>query len=774
MKKKSKPTKLRSLGESSPPKGPVFFQHPLSTIPREKLIPGLVEYAKTSASDFKTHLDAVVEILCKVEPLQAIASLATYGLFSSVGKDGERSRPKWQQRFGQSHVELVQALLLTIPATNLKINPPHPTDIQKLMDVLPELSESFAHRRMVIMEQERSEQQKAIIAFQESLRLHTQNVRNWGYFDDVVRISSELYAPLDEDFEKAIGIKATKILAAFLFMLRTTEQRINTKMKILAGACSQKNIGDMVRKYYELSDFKSEKPEKMIEYVNQQGLDYDQVKYLIISHIEYALSDAFIFSSSTVASDLSVSDKAVSSLFGELSLLFGDLKSTDLEYLFLDNPVWTKPLIRIDESEFFCPIPQAFFSFVRPAMDALINRHPAVKLACDRRRAEFLECESARLFSKAFPGAEVVAGYSWTESGVEFENDLLVRIDSHLLIIEAKSGTVSWPALRGAPDSMKRRVEDLLIEPSLQSARLADRIKRVIANPDMKLALLPGLNLQIDRVHIVLRLSITLEDFAMTQANLSQLSGTGWLPEGHSLAPCILITDLNVIFDILESTGQKLNYLRRRTELATSGLVTMGDELDHLGLYLANGFNLGEAEQARATLQLLEMSDKIDSYCTARAEGISVRKPTPFLGHWWGDICKKVEERHVDRWTEMYEMLLTVSPNEQRTAEEMFEKIKKKVMKNWRHPSHHCTVTITPLPHKSVGIALYAFKGLDRNARREKMNAIAAKLFESSHVTRCLIIAIDIDRGDYPYTAMAVLDRGDDAKPQTLTDLVAY
>ena len=279
--------------------------------------------------------------------------------------------------------------------------------------------------------------------------------------------------------------------------------------------------------------------------------------------------------------------------------------------------------------------------------------------------------------------------------------------------------------------------------------------------------------MRLDQVHTVLRLSVTLEDFATIQTNLGELRRTGWLPDDHTLAPCMLLTDLEIVFDILEPAGQKLHYLRRRTELATH-MVTMGDEIDHLGLYLANGFNIGESEFGGVALHLVEMSKEIDDFCVARAEGVKVRKPRLRLSKWWSDICASVEQRAFHRWTDVYNILLTLAPEEQEEAEKMFTRIKTNVRANSKDPLHQCSVVVIPTPSKTSALALYAFRDADSDKRRERMESVALKTFDHPNVARCLVLAVNIDRGVYPYATLAVVSRGGGRDQSSIDDLLVY
>ena len=724
-------------------------------------MPALVEHAKLSRERYHSVLSEILDVLRSADPLQTITALAAFGLTTPVDSDGVGGSWLNNDRFSQSHVELIQALALALPAENWSHTPPNPSQIQKLFDLLPVLADAFAHQRMAIMGQNRSDEHKAVTMVQELLRLHTQVVRNWGYFDDVLRICNELYSPLDIAFGERIGVSATCLIAAFHCLVRQSEKEMSNECVRLREVLGQGSAEGIIRKYYELNPQFKDNPDDMVALVVQRNAGVEGTKALVMAHWQFCLREIFEFSAASLGAALGLPEKQLKSALDRLSLAPGDLQSEKTEFLLLDNPVWCKPVIRLGGGRYFCAIPQVFFSFVHQTLERLASPYSALIDSVRQRRARFLEDQVKQVFEAAFPGADIVPGYRWREDGTEYENDLIVRIDSYLILVEAKSGSVSWPALRGAPARAKKHIEELFISPSVQSARLADRIKAVCTSPQLQNSLLPGLRLPFERIRTVLRYSVVLEDFATLQASMHVLRGTGWLPPDHSLSPCILLADLKVVFDVLEPMGQKVHYLRRRADLAGHSKI-MGDELDYLGLYLGTGFNLGNTEfDETLRLQLVEMSKPIDEYCVARAEGIVRPKPQLRLTRWWADICAFVEKRRPEGWTEIICILLGLSIDEQDNAARMFEKSKVSVRNRRHHIGHDDSVVVVPHAKKSDAVALHAFCEEESGARRERMGSIAEQTFEHEHVQRCLVLAVNVDRDTYPYGSLAVAYRED-------------
>lgn len=751
--------------------GPVFLSSPFNEIPPDTLRKAAVEFAKESRVKLKNYFAEVLGLLRSVEPFQTLSLLAFYGLYGSINDRGDRSSflPKKLQ-FLQPNVELAQALLLTIPPSEVGSDVISHESLQKLFEILPSLSNAFAYQRMLVAEQERSPEEKSIGMLQEALRAHTQTVRNWGYFDDVVRTIKSLYSPLDAAFISHVGLSATQIVDGFVALIRSSERSFDDHSQKLAAVFRQPTSAEMIRKYYELNPGWTEPPDKMIQVIQERHLDREQTKRLIFSHVEYRFPSSFEFSASTFAVYAHAAESNARYFLEHVSLCPGELASVDPEHLLLDNPVWKKPVIKFGEDRYFCAMPQVFFSFALQIMRELSKSNADLEVACQERRAEYLEDSISSLFREAFPAATFVRSFKWQDGNQRFENDLIVKLDSHLFLIEAKSGSVTPAALRGAANRAKKHIDDLIIAPSVQSARLAERIRQALGTP---LQYSPELApLKLDDVRTVFRLSITLEDFATIQSNLHHLDGTGWLPAGHTIAPCILLGDLQTIFEILGSNGHRINYLRRRTELAST-LTTMGDELDHLGLYLMNGFNMAEAEAKRLNLVLSGMSAEIDKFCMARAEGIRIPKPKPRMGNWWEKICETVEKRRFPRWTDTFYVLLSLSPEEQERAEGMFRKAKRNVLSNVGGGITNDSVVIIPPNQHTNAIGLRALRYADFKQRHALMRAVADNAFDHEHVKKCLVITVFVDRDVEPYSSLGMYFR-DDSNSTNVDDLLFY
>jgi hypothetical protein len=192
--------------------GFVVTEHPFSRLPRAQVIDGLIEVGKTSQRNFAEKLAALEHACASIEPLQSIASLAAYGLFARLSANGKVSQNLGGGSINQSHVELLQALLLRAPVDALRRHSPTPDQIQQVFDLLPAVAESFHLRRLTELGAERSADEKAAAAVQEKLRIHTQMVRNWGFLSRVIHITKDLCEPLAALLASKIGVSGVELI----------------------------------------------------------------------------------------------------------------------------------------------------------------------------------------------------------------------------------------------------------------------------------------------------------------------------------------------------------------------------------------------------------------------------------------------------------------------------------------------------------------------------------------------------------------------------------
>lgn len=719
-----------------------------------------VEHLRTVGEDANRRFVAASQELKNklptIDPLSLLSLFAYYGLASPAGEDPELAQ---DEPILQHHIELLQAFILQNQLNGFEFKPVVPPDFETFRKLIREISRSFVSRRFTALDVDMPKNQRRRLAVQESMRSDTQAIRNWGYPQQIMRITVDLFSPLDEDIENIVGVKITHLVKMLSNVGDLIEDRINSHHRLLLPMMQSKSIESVVDEYHRaFPDIKSE-PSELLNFFEKYDPELDQVKLMLISHSDLRLDDIFTLTLDDFVQTYPIEIEAdtLRTIIDGWSLSFGELADANSEYFFMDNPVWNQPMIQLGENLYFWPIPSMFLSFCIELMEGIIRPYPDLFARYENRRGKFLEDQVEYLFHSAMPSAKIFRGSQWYDpvTDKDFENDLLILIDTHLIVVEAKSGKVSAPARRGAEGRLQRTINELVIEPSLQANRFANYLQE---NPGIhQFSTRSGSINKIDTSEIreVVRLNITLEPIGMLQSRLPDLQDAGFIPKEFDFVPTLLLTDLEMVFDVLEGTCEKLHYLRRRAQIEKNS-VYFGDEPDLLAFYLDTGFNLGNAEFDGTVFFLYLLSKTLDPYFMREWHKQDVPKPRRNLTKWWHDLLSYIEERKSPRWTEIGFILLNMTDEDQVEFESGFKAVQKIVKKHWRRSGHkNSFILYSGSEQKRDVLVGLAYKKITTEQRNDLMLEVGVHAMEQAEAGQALIIGVDIDKLHYPYNVIA-------------------
>jgi hypothetical protein len=759
-KKKLKAKRAKRIGQKEKPNfnRPVLTKldipSPFGELHGEALSKKLDEVGSKSRQGVMEHIGALNKIFLHYDPLILLAILSGYCLTTSAGADGvEREDSKLG--ITQFHLELMQSLTLQIPYEEWGVELPMPEIVDSARKILEKLGHAITFSRLNGSSIGGSEKNIAAKQLQHQLQLNTQAIRNWGYYQEVLSISTEIYSYFDKPLQERFGFTASSIIAVFNHLLRTSERAQNQRFQHLSDLRQTRSKRILIEKYYRMSGQKN--IEAFLESSKFGMASIDQLFFMILSHMDLKMPEMFTFDVIDVANALKISIDSVNAIFSELSYSPGELADQKTEFIFLDNPVWHKPAIKMDDGRYFCCIPQLFFSFVLPTLDAIVAKVNKPKLHL--RRANYLEQKIEEIVKRRFPEVSTVAGIKWHYENKLFETDLLTFIDSHIILIEAKSHSVTKPALRGATDRLRRHINELIVEPSVQSNRLEKRLNELINDPTIEDELREKLPVDLSRIHQVTRVSITLENFASLQTNLAKIADAGWLPADFKACPTITLADFEILFDLLEHPVQIIHYLQRRTELEGK-FNFVGDELDLLGLYQTTFLDLGNIQVDEDSLfNLTGLSAPIDKYYMSKGEGIQTPKPKPKISPLFDSVFQMLESRSIPRWTEIGVILNRFPPEEQLKITDQVKRQTKVVRKKWKEDGHKNIVICHPPRSSSYSLAWVLITNENLDKRDYFIEQASFLGLEQSHVKTCLIISTNIDTPEEAYNFIGLFER---------------
>jgi hypothetical protein len=394
---------------------------------------------------------------------------------------------------------------------------------------------------------------------------------------------------------------------------------------------------------------------------------------------------------------------------------FGELALSEKDHFLLSNPVQNKPFIKLGDGHYFSSLWTVMTHMSISLFESLVAEDSKLQSKYNDYRSEYLEQEVEKLCRDAFPDAVVFAGSMWPGSDNKlFENDVLVVIDSFALIIEAKSGTVSPPAKRGATERLIKTLQGLIEEPSHQALGFINYLK----------------------------------------ANKGELVLKTKKGPHNRVAPSMSLTDLHVVFDLLPGIPQKLHYLQRRREIEAN-LDYFGDEIDLLAWYIDSAFALGKEEYEGSNYyQLTLKSKELDPYIIGKAKGLPIEKPALKFTPWWCAILERQVKQKKQLWLENSFLLLNMGYEEQQSFEYMLKELIERIKKGKTTDRHNYIEMDNNTARKR-----YLFFGYPyTNEHLEKRGEILEDIMygnENEDIKGMLLIGTNIDKNDYPYSIFA-------------------
>ncbi len=157
----------------------------------------------------------------------------------------------------------------------------------------------------------------------------------------------------------------------------------------------------------------------------------------------------------------------------------------------IDNVLLSKPLIRWG-STYFCPAPADLVSALPVALEKLLEPDKLAKpptRAWDRfqkAKANFVEDKAEECFRRIFKREHVYKNVKYDHYGNVEEADLLVPYDDKLIIVQAKSGSLSQAARRGAEQSLRNVIKKLIEEAYQQGLKVREYLESGL-NPQFRL-----------------------------------------------------------------------------------------------------------------------------------------------------------------------------------------------------------------------------------------------------------------------------------------------
>ena len=326
-------------------------------------------------------------------------------------------------------------------------------------------------------------------------------------------------------------------------------------------------------------------------------------------------------------------------------------------------------------------------------------------------RGEFLENASLELLGNALPHAKVHHNlkYSVVEDGVtkEVELDGLILLDRALFLVEAKAGSLTDAAQRGAPKSIRTDLRKLVGEAHTQGLRARTYITEAESATFQSDT---GEAICIDRSRIdhIFVVAVTLDPLAVFTPVLHEVAKLGIFTPGE-LPWAVSIYDLQVICEMLEFPCQLVHFLQRRSRLNELARMEATDELDWLGHYLTEGLYFEEYSRQKSGSDYKPILQRLMTIIPMSKVSVRtpVAKPRQPMPSFMRKLLAELEEQHPPGYLTGALILLDMSSQ----SREEFARAAEMQRRRSRNDGKNHDVTL-PFKDLSMGVTVFTTKWL--------------------------------------------------------------
>ena len=748
-------TTMLSKGMAPNPIQLKYFEFSLGDTERgtfEERLETVKQMGQKADEQFPGKYKEIQQWFQRYDQLYLLAFCCYHFLTSDAGYDEEAVTG--QLEFPICYQELLQAFALAQPRSHEIGDLGH--EVDRFKADLKKIGTLNAHRHFHFSELVATPADLDKQALRIQMKMHTTAVRNWAYEHQMQHVTLALAEAIAPVFIAKNGFDPQMLLKIIYKMTDTVQERINAhRLKLIATTREKhyEKVSEVYEREFAVQSATSSQRREMWERMGKNLLHY---KAMLLAHSDLFLQSIFTFDFDTLIgfSEGTFDKEQLQEIFDHIAMTFGELSNFDAEHFLLGNPVQQKPFIRLNQDEVFSSLWSVLSHYSLGILETFCAKDPSLRAKYNKLRGDYLEDEIEKLFRSSFPMAKIYAGSKWPgKDGRLYENDLLVIIDKFAIVVEGKAGMVSPPAKRAAPERLFKTLQELVEEPSEQALRFIEYLKD---NPrELSLKVEKGPNNRIDATHLkyFIPLGVTLSHLGAMGTNLKQLIKAGVVDRTIAqLAPSISLTDLQNIFDLLPMAAEKIHYLQRRREIEATITYT-GDELDLLGWYMDNGFNLGTVTEKIGLFRMDLKSKELDNYIIGSALKEKVRKPELKKTNWWRDMLLRMEEKQTETWLETSYVLLNVSLEIQEHLELMLKDLEKKLRQGKAPQVHNWILLETADKDRKFFIAGYQYQ----ERYREERNGVINDIFDDERMKGAkgrVVIGRNIDKDHYPYSVL--------------------
>lgn len=725
MTKKQKKNSNDSYDEAF--EGPGFFmarkgRHILmqgTATPEEhkSILEAIRDSREEAGEDIHAKIREIENLIQDHDPLDIIARMS----LRNSNFDAENFK-EWKLEINPAFTEYIALLCLTQPYASFHFQNPQPITPEFIEDLQEKVKDLFQAETMNLVFKDIDPDKPDRTALD---RLHVFTlleslvVRYAAYHHHLVETLIGIFSPLKTEMEDSLGFNISDAIGImegidgirFLKLSQRWAEATEYEQKL------QKAVKDYRHRKPDMQ-FTTEFPEDLLEKLTKEKskVSKKMIRNMVTGWTFYALGDTVSFTVEELAGLTQLPSEKVAAFLDRFSLSFEGVEERYRRPA-PTHPLMRKPFVKHDD-QYLCPVPQSAYWAIRPEIENLWNPQSKTSIVKDdviwqkyqKARADYVEKTAIQYLNDALKFATSYQGVKYDledEKGekVEAELDGLVILDTAIFLVEAKSGTLTEQARRGAKMGMKDDVERLVEEAYTQALRAKNYIQ---ASDRPTFRSQDGKEIVIDKSkhNEIYLITVSLDDLSVFVTNTNVLRELGFL-QGGEYPWAVSLMDLKVISEIVEFSSQFVHYIQRRLHLIELGWVNAHDELDWFGHYLMEGLyfdDLKENKDDNFIYNLLSYSWIFDDYyfyVTGQRQ-TPVDKPIQEMPKLMHEILAELDRHHDYGYLKTACSLMEMSSESRTDLIKACEKLRKKTQKD--REIHSITMTFDD---GSFGFAYY-------------------------------------------------------------------
>lgn len=460
---------------------------------------------------------------------------------------------------------------------------------------------------------------------------HELAVRNPAYEHHHHEMLRGLFQPIENDLLKLVGFSIDDALAISRTISNRMDRLFSERLQ-KAREC-MKSTKDIVRKARRCGSIPVDEAARLEEDVLSLHQYYSELsrrppeevdrflKSATLAWLFVGAEDICSFTVNDLAEESTVPRERISAFLALMSMELGFLPA-DFDFIpSPTHPLRERPFVHHDE-RYLASAPMLIDWATQPAFEtALKGRGGATWQRYQKQRHDYVLSRTVEILQKLMPGAVIGTNLLYFSNGDnsrQAEIDAIAVYDGIAFLVEVKGADITAPARRGAPDRLRRDLEEVIAKSHAQALRAKDCIvdgqetvfRKCDCGSDFVLP---------PEIRDIIMISVSLATIGHLTALLHADSDIGFFKNGE-YSWVVSIYDLIVIGDMIELPPMFTHYVKRRVYTAHKGFLEAHDELDLFGYYLKEGLYTddiaAELETGPGTprMSLLSYTGQFDEY----------------------------------------------------------------------------------------------------------------------------------------------------------------